>query len=107
MYFGNSQGAFCALRADTGQEIWSFQTGGVIFSRPLVLDEKIFVFNSEDRLFALQKNGGGVVWVRNLRDDDDSPKNVVYGSSSGLTAAGGQNCPNVIIRRMMSRYVCV
>lgn len=88
VYFGNSQGTFYALRADTGRAVWSFQAGGVIFSRPLVLGDKIYIFNSEDRLFALQINGGGVVWVRNLRDEEASPKNVVYGSSSPVFYEG-------------------
>jgi outer membrane protein assembly factor BamB len=58
----SSSGRFRALDAATGQERWMHQTGGPIFSSPVVVDETVYFGSGDRRVWALDAGTGTVRW---------------------------------------------
>jgi len=42
-----------AVDTDTGDELWSFETGGVVVSSPTVVNGTVFVGSEDDNVYAL------------------------------------------------------
>ncbi len=53
VYFGCHDGKLYALHTDTGEEAWSFTTGGPIFSSPWVDDDVVYVASQDGYLYAI------------------------------------------------------
>lgn len=52
-------GVFYALDANTGEEIWTFETEGKIYSSPAVAENKVYFLCTDGYLYALDKDGNG------------------------------------------------
>ena len=48
------EGYLYALDADNGEQRWSFQTGGGIYSSPVVADATIYVGSDDGKLYAIE-----------------------------------------------------
>jgi outer membrane protein assembly factor BamB len=63
VYFGSSADhKVYALDADTGQQQWSFFTGGPVRLAPTVWQEKVFVGSDDGFVYCLKANNGELIW---------------------------------------------
>lgn len=62
VYAGGHDGFVYALRADTGERLWEFQTRGRVNSAPTVHGGRIFVGSMDNFLYALRAEDGGLEW---------------------------------------------
>jgi len=60
--YPNANGYVRALDLKTGQEKWSFKTGGRIFSTPAIKDGKIVVASTDSVIYCLGKKRGELLW---------------------------------------------
>lgn len=58
----SSSGRFRAYEAATGAERWVHQTGGPVFSSPLVVGETVYFGSGDRRVYALDASTGDVRW---------------------------------------------
>jgi outer membrane protein assembly factor BamB len=62
IYFGCYSGTFYAVSLDDGDIIWTFKSGGPIYSSPVVVDKSIY-FGSEDGfVYSLNDEKGTLNW---------------------------------------------
>ena len=64
LYCGGMDGFVHALDAESGKEIWRFETGGTISAAITVAEEKVFFgeISGEGNYYALDKNTGKLIW---------------------------------------------
>jgi outer membrane protein assembly factor BamB len=62
LIIGNGDGLVYALDAEDGSEVWSFDTGGRVWSTPLVISDTVYVTSLSHRLYALDLATGREVW---------------------------------------------
>ena len=63
LYFGSSiDDRIYALSADTGEEAWSFCTGGPIRLAPMVWNGRIFVGSDDGMVYCLNAETGQLLW---------------------------------------------
>jgi len=62
VYFGSFDGYVHALDASTGEERWSFQTGGEVWSSPAVADGRVYIGSGDYYLYALNAVTGEQLW---------------------------------------------
>jgi outer membrane protein assembly factor BamB len=53
VYVGTYDGNLYALNANTGDKLWSYQTGGSIFRAPTVVGNVIYVGSLDHSIYAL------------------------------------------------------
>ena len=53
VYFGTEDGLAIAVDADTGEELWRWQTGNFVRASPAVVDGAVFVASGDGLLYAL------------------------------------------------------
>ena len=58
----SSSGFFRARGAATGDVLWEFQTGGLVFGSPTVVDELVYVASGGGGVYALERADGAVRW---------------------------------------------
>jgi len=63
LYFGTTEGRIYALTAAGGNFIWSFDTGGKIWSTPAVDSQHVYVGALDKKLLAINVNDGTQAWV--------------------------------------------
>ena len=61
-YFGSHDHRVYAVRAADGEQVWSYETGGVVAGKPLVVDGKVIVGSFDRKLYALDAADGDLVW---------------------------------------------
>jgi eukaryotic-like serine/threonine-protein kinase len=62
IYFGCYSGTFYAVSLDDGDIIWTFKSGGPVYSSPIVVDKSIY-FGSEDGfVYSLNDQKGTLNW---------------------------------------------
>ena len=62
-YVGCSDRTFRAIDVRTGREVWTFTgTNGYVETRPLVYDGKVIFGAWDDRLYALDRSDGRLLW---------------------------------------------
>ncbi len=54
IYVGSDDNHLYALDASSGSSKWSFQTGGLIESMPIVAENVVYVSSSDAKLYAIQ-----------------------------------------------------
>ena len=62
VYAGNSLGVVKAIDKKTGRELWHYQTGAMLFSRPAVSGRYVVVPTADCRLVWLDRRTGHEVW---------------------------------------------
>jgi len=60
--FGNRSGKVIALSAETGKEIWTYQTAGPIFTEPAIDTSYVYVTSADSSLYCLNVETGERVW---------------------------------------------
>jgi outer membrane protein assembly factor BamB len=50
--FGASDGVIYALDSQTGQLLWSYQTGRAVVSAPAACDDRVFIGSMDGHLYA-------------------------------------------------------
>lgn len=63
LVIGNSNGEVYAFRTQTGAQVWSFSTGGRVWSSPLILDGVVYVASLDHKLYALDLQTGQQLWT--------------------------------------------
>ncbi len=63
VYFGASDGKVYALDAVDGHRLWTFETGGKIWSTPTVEGDTLFIGGFDRKLYALNTTDGTQKWV--------------------------------------------
>ena len=54
VYIGCDDGNLCAVDAVTGQMLWSFETGGMIWLDPWIAENVVYVASDDGFLYALE-----------------------------------------------------
>ncbi len=67
LFVGSADGAFHAVKADTGERLWRFETRSRIRCDALVVGAQVIVGNFEGLLYALERATGREVWQRETR----------------------------------------
>ncbi|MDD3715638.1 MAG: PQQ-binding-like beta-propeller repeat protein [Candidatus Marinimicrobia bacterium] len=60
--FGNRSGKIYALSLDKGSVIWTFKTGGPVFTQPEIADERVYVTSTDSLLYCLDLKNGKKLW---------------------------------------------
>ena len=62
IYFGSHDNHVYAVNAADGNELWSFETGGVVAGKPLVMDRMVIAGSFDKKLYALDAFDGTKLW---------------------------------------------
>ncbi|NNE48132.1 MAG: PQQ-binding-like beta-propeller repeat protein [Rhodothermales bacterium] len=73
VYFGNSGGQFFALRADTGEEIWSLDVDSPVGGAPLITENLAIFIDRDNRIHAVNREDGQSVWIVSGQQDIPLP----------------------------------
>ena len=57
-FIGSNDGNRYALNANTGDELWSYTTGGSIFSSPAVVNGVVYFGSHDHNVYALNSGTG-------------------------------------------------
>ena len=82
----------CSIDLDTGKENWKFQSGGHVYTKPLIIDENVVIGSADGSLYKLNKNTGQKVWSYEIgREIFSSPVHssgtIYFGSDGGALYA--------------------
>ena len=61
-WFGSHDHHIYAINVSTGEEIWSYRTGGVVAGRPLLLDGMVIAGSFDKKIYALDARDGSPLW---------------------------------------------
>jgi outer membrane protein assembly factor BamB len=92
VYVGADDAKVYALNAETGEQLWNFETGDVVRSPAIVSDGIVYVGSNDNNLYALDAETGNLMWQH---DTDDQVRYAPL-VSSGLVyvptiSEGGRN----------------
>ena len=62
LYADNGVGQVVALKADTGEQIWSVKPGGPLRGAPTLAFNSVFVMSQDNQIYALNAADGSVLW---------------------------------------------
>ncbi len=62
IYIGNSSGLMQALKAENGEQIWSFKAGDIIHSTAVVVKDKLCFGSYDGNVYALNIKDGSLAW---------------------------------------------
>ncbi len=105
VYVGSYDGNVYAFNAVTGAKLWSFPTGGEVFSTPAVANGVVYVGSNDQNVYALNAATGAKLWsYATTYDVTSSPavaNGMVYiGSEDGkrVRAQSRQRGKGVVLR---------
>ncbi|MDZ7796238.1 MAG: PQQ-binding-like beta-propeller repeat protein [Candidatus Marinimicrobia bacterium] len=61
--FGNRSGAVQAISEEDGSKVWSYQTGGPVFTQPAIIDSFVYVTSTDSMLYCLDHRTGDKIWT--------------------------------------------
>ena len=96
-YFGDWKGVIWAVEADTGDEVWTSEIGGMVVGAPAVDGDAVYV-SSGHSLFRLDRATGAQEW---RAETDDHPQAQINASPvvvDGLVLQGTATFENVLIK---------
>jgi outer membrane protein assembly factor BamB len=64
VYAISHSGRMAAIDARTGDRVWESEIGGI--DTPVVAGDAVFVYGGDSQLMALTRDGGRVIWVKQL-----------------------------------------
>ncbi|HAV10331.1 MAG TPA: hypothetical protein DCX22_01770 [Dehalococcoidia bacterium] len=67
LYFGSSDGKLYAITTNELQFKWEFQTGGKIWTTPVVKDGVVYVGSYDGSLYAVSAKDGSQLWSQKLK----------------------------------------
>lgn len=79
VYIGSSDDKIRAFNATTGALLWSYTTGGSIFSSPAVANGMVYVGSYDGKLYALDATTGALLWSYTTGFGIESSPTVVNG----------------------------
>jgi len=62
VYVGSLDGNIYCIDAETGEKIWSYQTGDVVQSSPIVVNNKLYIGSADHNLYCLDAETGEKIW---------------------------------------------
>lgn len=68
MYFGSSDGQLYAVKAISGDRIWSYPLGAEGLAPPLLVGDKLFVLGGNSVAHCLNAKSGKLLWTYNRRE---------------------------------------
>ncbi len=72
LYFGSSaDDTVYALSCETGQEVWSFCTGGPVRLAPSLWNDRVFVGSDDGMVYCLRADTGELIWMRRAGPTDE------------------------------------
>jgi outer membrane protein assembly factor BamB len=63
-YFGTYSGKLFCSDAETGNELWEYNTGSRIVVHPVLDDNNVFISNLAGKIVSLQKDSGNLIWSK-------------------------------------------
>ena len=92
VYVGADDAKVYALDAETGQQLWSFETNDVVRSRATISNGIVYVGSNDNNLYALIAETGDLLWQHDTGESVRYPPLVVDGSVYvPTTSEGGRN----------------
>jgi parallel beta-helix repeat protein len=79
VYVGSTNCKVYCLNASTGAYVWSYTTGGNVFSSPAVVDGKVYVGSYDHKVYCLDALNGALIWSYTTGGDVWSCPSVAYG----------------------------
>ena len=67
-------GNLYALNASTGAKLWSYTTGGAVWSSPAVANGVVYVGSCDNNVYALNASTGAKLWSYTTGGDVYSPR---------------------------------
>jgi outer membrane protein assembly factor BamB len=61
--YGNSAGEIVALNTNTGKKIWTFHTGGKIYSTPAIYSDRVVCASTDHNIYCLNLKSGKLIWM--------------------------------------------
>jgi eukaryotic-like serine/threonine-protein kinase len=84
VYFGSGDGNIYALSADTGKQVWKFQTGDVVHASPAIADGVLYIGSWDSFFYALDAATGKEKWRFKTGEDADTHNQVGIQSSAAV-----------------------
>ena len=63
LYFGTRDGDMYSLEADTGAQVWAYETKGEVWSTPVVEGEVLYFTSLDGTVYAVDKDSGDENWL--------------------------------------------
>jgi len=79
VYVGTNNGKVLALNASSGAVIWSYQTGGAVYSSPAIADNVVYFGSWDSSVYALNALTGAILWIHNTNSFVQSSPAVANG----------------------------
>ena len=80
VYVGADDAKVYALNAETGEQLWNFETGDVVRSPATVSDGIVYVGSNDNNLYALDAATGDLLWQHDTGDSVRYPPLVADGT---------------------------
>lgn len=84
LYGADTKGFIYRVDVNTGEVVWKNQSKGIVFSKPVVRDDRVYTLNSYGVLQSYQRSDGQWQWQQQL----DSGANIGLWSSQGIVSFG-------------------
>ncbi len=85
VYFGSNDGFIYVVRAETGEIVWSYETGNCVYSTPAIVDGTVYFTSWDGNVYALDSETGKMKWKTKI-DEQVSASPAV---KDGIVVVGG------------------
>jgi len=87
VYIGCRDKSLHAIDRDSGEQAWTFPTGGRVESSPITFDDAVVFGSSDGRLYAVDPKDGTEIWRLDLGENLGAPP--VFAGQRLIIAGGG------------------